>query len=675
MLSDNAPCFAVTAKALRHQYPGNFPEWRFITEYAPWRGGTHERLIALVKKCLRATLKTRLLPTNQWITAHAEVERVVNSRPISAIMSDDIIRPLRPIDFISPGAGLATNPSFPPEKKNLDCLADPDYFYRPPTANELRLKHEANNRLLEKFTITFKNQYLLNLRERHKGNPKQTETFPSINDIVLIKDEHHPIFWRLGRIEALITSADGQTRTALVKTPIANKKDAEGKAKLSTVKRAITQLYPLEFATKAEGNECSLAEQNINVSTTMIATTTLQSTSGNQLAQPIQFHSSLPILQSHPSNAQLHNDHDLIDLTTEIDFCSAKPIEVHSTPLTPRTKLKALLGSQLEPPLFRTSLLYNNLEFQDTSEIEIEKLFSKFVIDNSTPSTPSSTSDMAPREPRRRPGESDERSYFRWIHISETTDQRTTRTLDFNYRLPVSKETTLIRWAQDLKIVSDKGNYLYRKDINDLQINTLMQLLVFQRINEVARKCKAEQVQEYYSVTNDILRTFARQPTATYRILSQHHRMFLADQSKNTFTNDACKMIATHWLHRCQQLRDEINNLNRNNQPIFIAAQQATNFCCGEMEHEFKMAFGYAGTRIMKVIAQVQYQIHWQTAQPPHPFVGAEFLMIHNNGTKFNAVKNWKRIFHFETWNATTLKDALSDIFLFWTCKQTYIWI
>src|SRR6266699_1482863 len=87
------------------------------------------------------------------------------------------------------------------------------------------------------------------------------------------------------------------------------------------------------------------------------------------------------------------------------------------------------------------------------------------------------------------------------------------------------------------------------------------------------------------------------------------------------------------------------------------------------------MAFGYAGTRIMKVIAQVQYQIHWQTALPPHPFVGAEFLMIHNNGTKFNAVKNWKRIFPFETGNPMALKDALSDIFLFWTCKQTYIWI
>jgi len=122
---------------------------------------------------------------------------------------------------------------------------------------------------------------------------------------------------------------------------------------LSTVKRAITQLYPLEFATKAEGHECSLAEQSINVSTTMIATPTVQpSTSENQMAEPFQFHLSLPTLQSHSSNAQSHNDHDLIDLTTEIDFCSAKPIEVHSSPLTPRTKFKALLGSKLKPPLF-----------------------------------------------------------------------------------------------------------------------------------------------------------------------------------------------------------------------------------------------------------------------------------------------------------------------------------
>jgi hypothetical protein len=36
-------------------------EWRFIAELSPWQGGFYERLIGLVKHCLRRTLDKTLL--------------------------------------------------------------------------------------------------------------------------------------------------------------------------------------------------------------------------------------------------------------------------------------------------------------------------------------------------------------------------------------------------------------------------------------------------------------------------------------------------------------------------------------------------------------------------------------------------------------------------------------
>ncbi len=58
-------------------------------ERAPWWGGVLERMIKSTKRCLRKLIGKANLTYDGLLTAFAEVEVVVNSRPLSYISSDD----------------------------------------------------------------------------------------------------------------------------------------------------------------------------------------------------------------------------------------------------------------------------------------------------------------------------------------------------------------------------------------------------------------------------------------------------------------------------------------------------------------------------------------------------------------------------------------------------------
>jgi len=73
-----------------------------ITPKAPWRGATYERLIQNVKYCLRRTLGKKVIDSETLYTILVDIEKIVNSRPISAIFETENYRALRPIDFLNP---------------------------------------------------------------------------------------------------------------------------------------------------------------------------------------------------------------------------------------------------------------------------------------------------------------------------------------------------------------------------------------------------------------------------------------------------------------------------------------------------------------------------------------------------------------------------------------------
>ena len=63
-------------------------KWNFITEFAPWEGGFYERLVGMVKNCIRKTVGRLLLTKDQLITFSTEIEAVINSRPLMYVHED-----------------------------------------------------------------------------------------------------------------------------------------------------------------------------------------------------------------------------------------------------------------------------------------------------------------------------------------------------------------------------------------------------------------------------------------------------------------------------------------------------------------------------------------------------------------------------------------------------------
>ena len=92
---------------------------------------------------------------------------------------------------------------------------------------------------LDTFWKLWFNEYVLSLRERTQKTLKapriQSAVHPSKGDIVLLKDNLPRGSWKLGKIEALITSQDEEVRAATVRT-------SSGKL----LNRALNFLYPLE---------------------------------------------------------------------------------------------------------------------------------------------------------------------------------------------------------------------------------------------------------------------------------------------------------------------------------------------------------------------------------------------------------------------------------------------
>ena len=70
--------------------------WKFNLAKAPWWGGFYERLLALVKICLKKTIGTARLSYDELSTVITEIEGVLNSRPLTYMYPRDLEEPLTP---------------------------------------------------------------------------------------------------------------------------------------------------------------------------------------------------------------------------------------------------------------------------------------------------------------------------------------------------------------------------------------------------------------------------------------------------------------------------------------------------------------------------------------------------------------------------------------------------
>lgn len=246
-ISDNGKTFKVAAKYLdavfkdglvKEHLAGVGISWQFNVEHAPWWGGAFERMVRSTKRCLRKLIGRAQFSHDELSTALAEIEAVINSRPLSYLSSSDIEEPLTPSHLIVGRRIL----NFPDHLSYMCDLEDSEFTLDSQQANN-RIKHLNN--ILNHFWNRWRKEYLSKLREVHSNIARKRPTSDdhsqiAIGDIVIVHDDQLPRgLWKLGRIQEVMKGRDGIIRGAVVKFV------CRGRQHLH-LRRPIQLLYPLE---------------------------------------------------------------------------------------------------------------------------------------------------------------------------------------------------------------------------------------------------------------------------------------------------------------------------------------------------------------------------------------------------------------------------------------------
>ena len=144
---------------------------------------------------------------------------MVNSRPL-VYVGDDINSTLT----LSPAHFLSQNPYTGVPVLDTEGVGnDPDYQNKMSSHEKLLAVWKTGQGHLNRFWEIWSNEYLLSLRERTQHHVKagriQSEHAAQVGDVVLIKEDLPRGTWRIGKIQELIVSQDGQVRTAKVLLP------------------------------------------------------------------------------------------------------------------------------------------------------------------------------------------------------------------------------------------------------------------------------------------------------------------------------------------------------------------------------------------------------------------------------------------------------------------------
>ena len=250
-ISDNGKTFKAAAKRIKAVFSqevvqtylsGLGVEWTFNIEKAPWWGGVFERMVKSTKRCLRKMIGQAKLSLDELQTAVIEVESIINSRPLSYVSSNDLEEPLTPSHLLIGRRVL----SLPDNLSHDGELNDKDFEVNPAQLNR-RMKHLNNT--LNHFWRRWRDEYLVGLRESHRQNKKEASSQSPISagNVVVVHDESLPRgFWKLAKVESVITGQDGKVRGATIRLPTKNRQP-------TLLRRPLQLLYPLEVHSQEEG--------------------------------------------------------------------------------------------------------------------------------------------------------------------------------------------------------------------------------------------------------------------------------------------------------------------------------------------------------------------------------------------------------------------------------------
>lgn len=212
--------------------------WKFITERAPWWGGFYERLIGLVKRCLKKTIGKACLSWTELNTILTEVEAVLNSRPLTyPYMDINDASPLTPSHFLC-GHRILTLPDTKVGEKEVD----PEYLPSELSTKKLIKRARYYETVIQAFWVRWKMEYLTSLREHHSHRKiKSNEKVVAKGDVVLVHDNVARNQWKVGVVTNLHTGKDGLVRSVSLRI-------SSGKE----LSRPIEKLYPLEVSEESD---------------------------------------------------------------------------------------------------------------------------------------------------------------------------------------------------------------------------------------------------------------------------------------------------------------------------------------------------------------------------------------------------------------------------------------
>ena len=162
MILDNGKTFIAAARIIKrvlsnpqvHKFfHGIGIEWRFNVPRAPWWGGLFERLMRSTKRCLRKVLGWSKFSYEELLTILAEIEMVLNSRPLTYVTTDDSDEPFTPSHLLV-GQRLMNFPDHLVVNHEVDSEGADSQL-------SARLKHL--NHSLDAFWRRWRREYLLEL--------------------------------------------------------------------------------------------------------------------------------------------------------------------------------------------------------------------------------------------------------------------------------------------------------------------------------------------------------------------------------------------------------------------------------------------------------------------------------------------------------------------------------
>lgn len=191
----------ITDEALRAEAVNNGAQWSFIPPASPHWGGAWERLVRSVKSALHTVLKERSPKDEVLATLMAEVENIVNGRPLTHVsVEPGSTESLTPNHFL-----LGSSSNLPV----AGAFNDSDLW--------LRKQWRVAQRLADMYWKRWINEYLPDLIPRRKWHSEQTPL--RVGDLVFIADPNATRnVWPRGLVVKLFPGKDGRVRVVEVKT-------------------------------------------------------------------------------------------------------------------------------------------------------------------------------------------------------------------------------------------------------------------------------------------------------------------------------------------------------------------------------------------------------------------------------------------------------------------------